>query len=163
MERAGSVEAARSAAVLPAALRDRQLPVVHVQHVSTRTGATFFLPGTRGVAIHHGVAPRSGETVVQNPVPNGFRDSPLLQRLREQTVTDLVIAGMMTPMCMDTSKRAAADLGFRCRLAHDACATRRLAFGTRTVAAADVQAAFMASLNGPFANVASAREICATP
>ena len=85
MARAGSVDAAPSAAVLPAALRDRQLPVVHVQHVSTRTGATFFLPGTRGVAIHHGVAPRSGETVVQNPVPNGFRDAPLLLHLREQT------------------------------------------------------------------------------
>ena len=149
--------------MLPAALRDRQLPVVHVQHVSTRTGATFFLPGTRGVAIHHGVAPRSGETVVQNHVPSGFRDTPLLQHLREQTVTDLGIAGMMMPMCVDTTTRAAADLGFRCRLAHDACATRRLAFGTRTVAAADVQAAFMASLNGPFANVASAREICSTP
>jgi len=76
MARAGSVDAAQSAAVLPA---------VHVQHVSTRTGATSFLPGTRAVAIHHGVAPRSGKTVVQNPVPNGFRDAPLLLRLREQT------------------------------------------------------------------------------
>jgi nicotinamidase-related amidase len=85
MARAGSVYAAPSAVVLPAAPRDRQLPVDHVQHVSTRTGATFFLPGTRGVAIHHGVAPRSGETVVQNPVPNGFRVARLLLHLREQT------------------------------------------------------------------------------
>jgi nicotinamidase-related amidase len=69
---------------------------------------------------------------------------------------------MMTPMCVDTSTRAVADLDFRCRLAHDACATRSLAFGTGTVAAADMQAAFMAALNGPFADVASAREICAT-
>lgn len=161
MELAGSVEAARNAAMLLAAFRDRQLPVVHVQHVSTRAGATFFLPGTRGVAIHEGVAPRSGETVVQKHFPNGFRDTPLLQHLHERKITDLVIAGMMTHLCVDTTTRAAADLGFRCRLAHDACATRSLSFGTTTVAAADVQAAFMASLNGPFANVASAREICA--
>jgi len=69
---------------------------------------------------------------------------------------------MMTSICADSSARAAADLDFRRRLAHDACATRLLAFGSRTLAASDVRAVFMASLDGPFANVASAREICAT-
>ena len=47
----------------------------------------------------------------------------------------LVIAGMMTHMCIDTTTRAAADLGFENVLAHDACATRDLGFGSAKVAA----------------------------
>lgn len=69
---------------------------------------------------------------------------------------------MMTHLCVDTTSRAAADLGFDCRLAHDACATKSLSFGGATVAAADVRAAFMASLNGLFAKVPSASELCAS-
>jgi nicotinamidase-related amidase len=159
MELTGSVGAGQHAAMLLAAFRAKGLPVVHVQHVSTRHGATFFLPGTQGVEIHDGVAPQAGETVVRKHFPNSFRETPLLQHLRERNITDLVIAGMMTHMCVDTTTRAAADLGFRCRLAHDACATRSLGFAGSTVAAADVQAAFMASLDGTFASVQSAREL----
>lgn len=162
MELVGSVEAGQRAAALLAAFRSRGMPIVHVQHISTRPGATFFLPDTPGAAIHDDVAPREGEAVLRKHFPNSFRDTALLGHLRERTVTDLVIAGMMTHMCVDTTTRAAADLGFKCRLAHDACATRSLSFGGATVTAADVQTAFMASLNGLFASVLSTEEIRAT-
>jgi nicotinamidase-related amidase len=85
----------------------------------------------------------------------------LLAYLREKQVSELVICGMMTHMCVDTTVRAAFDLGFECRLAHDACATRALSFAGSTVAAADVQKAFVASLNGLFARVQSVAELCA--
>ena len=159
MELAGSEAAGGRAAELLAAFRGRGLPVVHVQHLSTRPGATFFLPDTRGVEIHDCVAPLAGETIVRKHFPNSFRDTALLDHLRGGNITDLVIAGMMTHMCVDTTVRAAFDLGFGCRLAHDACATRALSFGGATVAAADVQAAFMASLGGLFAKVQSAGQI----
>ncbi len=48
-------------------------------------------------------------------------------------------------MCVDTGVRAAFDLGFHCRLVADACATRDLEHEGRTVAAADVQAAYVAA------------------
>lgn len=161
MELVGSREAGEQAGTLLAAFRDKGLPVIHVQHISTRAGATFFLPDTPGIEIHSCVAPREGETVVRKHFPNGFRETPLLAHLRERGITRLVIGGMMTHMCVDTTTRAAADLGFECVLAHDACATRALAFGGSTVAAADVQTAFMASLNGAFARVQSTAEVCA--
>ena len=69
---------------------------------------------------------------------------------------------MMTHMCIDTTTRAAADRGFDCVLAHDACATRDLAFGGTKVPAAEVQAAFVAALNGAFAKAMGAREITAS-
>ena len=161
MELVGSIEAGQRAAALLAACRHKGLPVIHVQHVSARPGATFFLPETRGVEIHECVAPLPGETVVRKHFPNSFRETELRDQLRGRGIGELVVAGMMTHMCVDTTVRAAFDLGFGIRLAHDACATRALSFGGATVAAADVQNAFLASLNGLFARVRSADEISA--
>ena len=162
MELVGSPAAGAKAGMLLQAFRQKQLPLVHIQHVSTRPGATFFLPNTRGVEIHESVAPQAGETVLQKNFPNSFRGTPLLEHLRKLQITQLVIAGMMTQMCVDSTTRAAADLGFQCLLAHDACATKSLSFGGATVPAENVQAAFLAALNGLFAKVQSTEEICAT-
>lgn len=160
MELEGSPEAGARAGGLLQAFRERALPVIHVRHLAARPGATFFLPGTRGSEIHACVAPGAGETVFQKHFPNAFRETPLLGHLKGAGVTDLVIAGMMTHLCIDATVRAAADLGFSCLLAGDACATKALSFDGTTVPAREVQAAFLAALNGTFAKVMTAEEIC---
>lgn len=159
MELVGSPEAAARAGMLLDAFRDARLPVVHMQHVSLRPGATFFLPDTPGVEIHEHVAPANGETVLRKHFPNSFRDTGLLEHLRAGSVEELVIGGMMTHMCVDSSTRAATDLGFKCTLAGDACATRALALDGARVSAEHVQQAFLAALNGLFARVQAADEI----
>jgi nicotinamidase-related amidase len=159
MELAGPEEAAAKAAQLIAAFRKQSQPVIHMQHIATRPGATFFRPGTPGAEIHESVKPLSGETVFQKNFPNSFRETKLLEHLRASGVTQLTIAGMMTHMCVDTTTRAAADLGFACSLAHDACATKALAFNGVEVPAASVQVSYMAGLNGLFAKVQSAGEL----
>lgn len=159
MELEGAEAAANAAAGLLARFRQAGLPVVHVRHENLRPGSTFFLPGTPGAEIHPLVAPQPGETVVTKHYPNSFRDTDLLEILRAFSATRLTICGMMTHMCVDTGVRAAFDLGFACRLASDACATRGLAFGGRTVAAADVQTAYLAALGAVFAQVAPAAEL----
>jgi hypothetical protein len=68
---------------------------------------------------------------------------------------------MMTHMCIDSTTRAAADLGFACSLAHDACATRDISFNGSRVTAESVQTAYLGALNGLFAKVPSATS-CAT-
>ncbi len=70
-------------------------------------------------------------------------------------VTELVICGAMTHMCIDTTTRAASDLGYSCTLISDGCATRNLVFNEQKVKAADVQLAYLAALNGSFAHVIS--------
>ena len=151
--------AAANAAKLLAAFRAKKLPVFHAQHVSVRPGATFFLPNTKGVEIHDSVKPLASETVFQKNFPNCFRNTELLEKLRAAGITKLTIAGMMTQMCVDTTTRAAADLGFSCSLAHDACATRELAFNGVKVPAEQVQLSYMAGLNGIFAKVLPAAEL----
>lgn len=159
MELVGSPAATERAASLLEAFRAGGLPVIHVQHVSTRTGATFFVPGTAGVEIHASVAPRGGEPLFRKHYPNSFRETGLLEHLRTAGISRLVIAGMMTHMCIDSTTRAAADLGFACSVAGDACATRALPFAGETLSAESIHKAFLAALDGLFARVQSAAEI----
>ena len=159
MEVVGAEAAATEAAGLLAAFRQHARPIVHIQHIATRPGATFFLPYTAGVEIHESVRPSPGEVVFPKHFPNSFRETPLLDHLRAVGITELVIAGMMTHMCIDTTTRAGADFGFKCFLAHDACATRALSFNGVHVAAENVQTAYLAALNGSFAKVLSAHEL----
>ncbi len=159
MELVGADAAAGQAARLLRAFRERGAPVFHIQHISTRPGATFFVPDTEGVKIHESVAPMFCEKVITKHFPNSFRETALLEALRAAKIERLAIAGMMTHMCIDTTTRAAADLGFQCTLAQDACATRDLSFGGTKVAARDVHTAFLASLNGAFAKVVAAAGI----
>jgi len=161
MELEGSEPASLRAGELIAAFRRRSLPVIHIQHISVRPNSTFFLPDTDGVKIHSGVAPRGDETVIQKNFPNAFRDTRLLSHLKDTKVTELVIAGMMTHMCVDATTRAAADLGFACSLAHDACATRALAFGASKIPADHVHNSFLAALSGTYAAVKPASELAA--
>ena len=161
MDVVGATAAGSEAARLLEGFRTRSLPVVHVQHIATRPGATFFLPDTAGAEIHQSVVPQPGEPVFRKHFPSAFRETALLDHLRKAKISRLAIAGMMTHMCIDTTTRAAADLGFACSLAHDACATRALSFGGREVPAEQVQAAYLAALSGPFAKVVSARELLA--
>lgn len=161
MELVESEAAVKQAAHLLQAFRQRSLPVFHVQHISKRAGATFFLPGTKGAEIHAAVQPKAGESVTTKHFPNSFRETALLDALRGAGASKLVIAGMMTHMCVDATVRAAADLGFQCGLAQDGCATRELQFGGQKVAAAQVQIAYLAGLNGLYAAVQPAQKLAA--
>lgn len=159
MEVVNMSAAAANAALLLEAYRKGSLPVIHVQHLAARAGATFLLPCTSGADIHPSVAPNVGEPVVVKHYPNSFRETMLLDLLKDRGVKEVTICGAMSHMCIDTTTRAAFDLGFTCTVAADACATRDLTFNGRTVPAADVHAAYMASLAVPFARVLSTSEI----
>jgi nicotinamidase-related amidase len=155
------IQAAENACRLLEAFRYASLPVVYIQHIATRQGATSFLPGTPGIEIHPLIQPREGETVIQKHYPNSFRETILLEHLRTLGTNKLVICGMQTHMCVDAGVRAAVDIGFECRVAADACATKDLAFGGQTVPAAHVHAAFLAALNSSYAKVLPTGELLA--
>jgi nicotinamidase-related amidase len=64
----------------------------------------------------------------------------------------------MSHMCIDATTRAAADLGFHCTVAHDACATRDVEFAGNKVSADKVHAAYMSALAFAYAHVHSSDE-----
>ena len=158
MALSGPEAAAANAQQALQAFREHHWPVVIVQHLALSNEATFFRPGTKGAELYAGFEPLAGEAHLIKHYPNAFRDTELGSLLNKAGTEHLVICGMMTHMCIDTSTRAAADAGFRVTLLGDATATRSLGFGGQTAAADQVQIAYLAALNGSFARVTSTRE-----
>jgi nicotinamidase-related amidase len=68
----------------------------------------------------------------------------------------------MSSMCVDSTTRAASELGFTVTVVQDACAAPDLTFGGTVIAGATVHAAFMAALDGSFASVVSGAELLAS-
>jgi nicotinamidase-related amidase len=159
MELEGAGPAAEKARQVLEDFRGKKLPVIHVRHLSVRPGSTFFIPGTAGAEIHAKVKPQEGETIVEKNFPNAFRNTPLKEMLEKHQIKQLVVAGMMTHMCVDASVRQAADLGYKVTLLADACATRAQSYGGESVPARQVHAAFLAALNGFYAKVIHAHEL----
>ena len=146
-------EAAQNCKKLLDSFRIERAPLFHIQHIAIREGATFFVRDTPGCEINERVKPLTGEPVVVKHYPNSFRDTELHEILQKADIDELVICGAMTHMCIDTTARAAFDLGYKCHVVADACATRDLEFHGQAVKAEDVQAAFLAALSVPFARI----------
>ena len=155
-ELVGSPDASLKAKELLEAFRAKKLPVIHIQHISTRSGATYFVQNTPGVRFNENVTPLPGEIVIIKHFPNSFRNTELLDVLKKAGVGKLVICGMMTHMCIDSTTRAAFDLGFDCTVVQDACATKNLSFDDRVIPADMVHRTFLGALNGMFAKVVPA-------
>lgn len=150
--------AAANAAALLAAFREGGEPVVHLQHQSPPDEG-FLVAGSPGGEIHASVAPADGEAVLQKAEPNGFLGTTLEDELRGRGVDELVVAGMMSSMCVDATVRAAADKGFAVQLVHDACAAPDLEFGGEAIGGATVHGAFMAALGSAYATLVAADDV----
>lgn len=153
------IEAAadNAAQLLAAARREGEL-VVHVRHEFPTQDAPFFAPGSEGAQIHPKVRSQGDEHVVVKSQINSFRETDLKAVLDRNGITEVVICGAMSHMCVDAVTRAANDFGYKVTVVHDACASRDLEFNGVRVPAAQVHAAFMAALGFGYATTRSTRE-----
>lgn len=127
-----------------------------MRHISTSPDAGFFLPDTKGSEFYKEVRPLAGEEIITKHEPDSFLGTSLKEKLDANDVDMLIICGMMTHMCIDTTVRAAAGHGYSVALIEDACATRDLHRNGSTVETEQVQNAYMAALDGTFAEVLKA-------
>lgn len=154
----GAEEASLKAAKVLQECRKENIPIVYIQHINDREGAPFFIPDTEGVEIHKNVKPLDNEKIIIKHWPNSFRETELLPYLNSLGIKELIICGMMTHMCIDTTVRAARDLGFINLLIEDACATLNLKIKQEEIEAKNVHNSFIAALNGTFATVINTEE-----
>lgn len=155
----GMEAAAEKAARVLAAAREAGDLVVHVRHEFPSADAPFFTPNSEGAKIHRSVQTAEGELVVLKHHVNSFRETDLKAILDRHGVEEVTVCGAMSHMCVDAGVRAASDLGYRCVVVHDACATRDQEFGGKRVPAAEVHAAFMAALQFGYAEVVGEGEV----
>ena len=137
--------------------RENNLPFFYIQHFG-QENSSFFVPNTDGVNIHEEIKPLPDEKVIPKNYPNSFLKTDLQDELKKEGITDLVICGMMTHMCVDTTTRAASDYGYKVTLISDACATKDLEWDGIKIPADVVQNVYMSSLNSTFADVVTNEE-----
>ena len=142
--------AAQNAQRVLAYFKKKGLPIFHVQHINMNPAAPFFRADTAGVNIK---SPLPEVRVIIKNTPDSFFNTDLLPLLNELAIEQLVICGMMSHMCVDTTVRSAKRLGFAIELLSDACTTRDLIWENTPVPAKLVHAAFMAALQNTFADV----------
>ncbi|MEO1769263.1 cysteine hydrolase family protein [Candidatus Enterococcus ferrettii] len=143
--------------LLEAYFQQKSWPIIYIQHVNFKKNATFFQPCTTGVQLHSDLQLSAESILIKKLFPNSFHKTKLEKILKELGVKQLVITGMMTHMCVDSTTRAACELGFHSIVISDATATKALTFCGEAAPAQAVQAAFLAAL-GNFATVCSTTE-----
>lgn len=128
-------KAAINASLLLERFRKEDLLVVHVRHNSASGGN-----------INDIVRPLPSEKIVSKDEVNCFIKTDLHDFLKSKMTDTLVICGMQTHMCVEAATRAASDLGYFCILIHDACATKNLKYGEKTITAEDVHFSTLSTL-----------------
>ncbi|MCH5262607.1 MAG: cysteine hydrolase [Lachnospiraceae bacterium] len=126
--------------------------IIYIQHINPPDD-TFFVEGTFGCEISERIKPLPDDKVIVKYYPNSFFETELDSYLKEKGIKKLIVCGMMTHMCVDTTVRAAMDYGYEVDLVADACATMNLEISGEIIPAQTVQKTFLASLKGVFANV----------
>ncbi len=147
MELVCADETASKAANILSYFRRKEMPVIHVQHIALQEGATFFLPNTKGSEIHKIITPLKTEKVITKNFPNSFRDTELLDYLKENNISKLILCGMMTDVCVDSTTRAAMDFGFENTIITDAVTTRDREFNGKVIPAEQVTESYLSGLN----------------
>ncbi|GJE11200.1 MULTISPECIES: cysteine hydrolase family protein [Methylobacterium] len=148
----GVEPALREAAALLERARAAGIPVFHVRH-DAGPGSPYDVTAPIG-QISPEVAPQGDEPVITKAYPSSFVGTDLQAQLEKAGVKDVVLAGFMTHMCVNSTARSAFNLGFRPTVVASATATRDLpAPDGSVVQAAQLQAASLAALGDLFAVV----------
>ena len=166
---------AASVAPLIADARERGDLVVWVLHTEPGTGNVFDpAAGHDHVRYLDGLQPLPGEPQLVKTSANSFTTTGLQQLLTAEGIRHLVITGIQTEQCCETTARVAGDYGYDVTFVTEATATfpiahrdeRHLAYdeilaSPRTLSTADVIARTEYALDGRFATVATVKEVLA--
>ncbi|HXG16293.1 MAG TPA: isochorismatase family cysteine hydrolase [Calidithermus sp.] len=116
------------------------------------TGASVVLPRSHPATdIVPELGPGPGDVVLTKTSMDAFASTPLAGDLRARAVRSLVVGGVLTDACVESSARHAAELGFEVTVVEDACAAWRPEFHLRS----------LESLGRYFARIATTDEVLA--
>lgn len=148
--------AAKHANVVLDTFRKEGKPVIHVKHSFSNKG--YVKDAEELNEFHDLVKPVTGEKVIYKKFPSAFLGTDLQEYLQENQIEELVVVGMMSHMCVDTTVRICQNYGYNVTVIADACTTMNLAWNSQTIPAKTVHEAYMAGLNGMFAKVTTIEE-----
>lgn len=144
---------------LVAHARARGDVVAWVRHGEPGSGGVFD-PALGFVEYLPGLIPAPGEIEVVKTSHNAFTTTNLGQQLQQRGVTEVVICGIRTEQCCETTARLASDLGYGVRFVLDATATEPLRAwdGSGFIPSDQVLAATAAALRDRFAEIVTVED-----
>jgi nicotinamidase-related amidase len=101
--------------------RAAHVPVIFIQHCHARYEP--LMEGNPGWQIHPAISPLPGERIIQKRAADSFAGTPLRSELDALGITDFVLVGMQTEVCVDTTARRAISLGYDVTLVADGHST----------------------------------------
>jgi nicotinamidase-related amidase len=107
---------------LLAAARAASVPVIYLQHEENEASGPLNR-GAAGWQIHAAVTPCEGELVIAKRACDSFYETPLQNELDARGIKRIVVTGLMTEYCVDTTCRQATSLGYDVTLVEDAHTT----------------------------------------
>jgi len=96
--------------------------IIWVLHAEPGTGNVFD-PAEGFVRLLDGLEPAEGERVITKTSHNAFTTTNLQQLLTEDGIGELVVCGIRTEQCVETTARVGSDLGYDVTFVIDATAT----------------------------------------
>ena len=151
--RRNNPQAEENIARLLAGWRKAGRPVYHVKHNSRRPDSPFY-PGKPGNEIEEFARPLPGEPLIEKASNGAFIRTDLEQRLRDEDITTLVIAGFVINHCVETTARMAGDLDFDTYVVSDATAAHdRVGPDGKLYSAETIHAVALASIHQEFVTV----------
>ena len=148
MELDGVAAALEEAAKLLERARSAGIPIVHIEH-DDGEGSLYDIRAETGQIVDQ-VAPQGDESVIVKHFPNSFVQTELDDRLKAASARNLLLAGFMTHMCVNSTARGAFNLGYAPTVVASATATRALPGPTGVVSSAALQAASLAAIGDLF-------------
>lgn len=103
---------------LPPAKRNRGNPSLRIGDDGPM--GRILIAGEPGTAILDELAPLPGEVVIEKPGKGAFYATALQDELQKRHLSQLIVAGVTTEVCVQTTMREANDRGYECLLAEDA-------------------------------------------
>jgi nicotinamidase-related amidase len=144
---------------LLAAWRSAGRPIIHVRHDSVESGSSLSA-GAPGNAFRPGFEPRADEPLVVKSVNSAFIGTDLDLRLRRLGAKHVVTFGISIDMCVSTTVRTGANMGWDMVLVPDACDCFDLPDGSGgTIPAEEVHRAHVATLAFEFCRTLSTAEL----
>ena len=144
---------------LLAAWRTAGRPLIHVRHDSADP-ASSLAPGAPGNAFRPGYGPIDGEPLITKSVHSAFIGTDLDARLKQLGAHHVVVFGIATDMCVSTTVRMGANMGWDMILVPDACDCFDAADGNGgIIPAEEMHRAHVATLGLHFGRTLSTAEL----
>lgn len=140
--------------------RTKGIRIIHIQQLS-KAGGPLFASDGEGVNFHPKVAPKEGEKVITKALPSSFINTELGEYLKSNSIDTLIIIGLMTHMCVETTARDAAQLGYKAIVVSDCTASRDLPNydSSGVMPAREVHAAALTAIADRFADIMPSEKV----